>query len=187
MKPAVHATAAVMKYAADKLPTNLMPLTVQESAEPSHSLSVSHLKDRHKAMSWIAKARLMKAPRSEMIRDGVLLEGGIVGGQIKAQRKERLGQGLIDIPRGHGKVVVSAVMYNRFMVRRKTCTKTVVTVLTGAAAGGHPYADMYDETSADEWPLGTHVTRRGLILGLYGMHSDVRIFLRTAISADSRW
>lgn len=88
MEPITQTTPAVVKYAEMSIQTSLKLSTLHPSAEPSHSLSDSHLSTRQNERTRKARAELTTAPTRErmsaaalvltrMMGRGVRKEGGV--------------------------------------------------------------------------------------------------------------
>jgi len=68
----MHTAAEEAKYAESRPHITLTPSTCQLSLEASHSLSGSHLRDRHAVKTWKASMELVAAPKTVMTSEADL-------------------------------------------------------------------------------------------------------------------
>lgn len=89
-KPIVQTVAAEAKYADRSPQITFTPSTLQLSPDVSHSLSGTHLRDRHAARTWMARARFVTAPKRVITKDADLLYWSMVSTftQMKVRSKK---------------------------------------------------------------------------------------------------
>ena len=90
--PITQTVAAEAKWVERRAQITLTPSTRQVSLDASHSLSGSHLSDRHAAKSCMASVKLAIAPKAVMTREANLLYPGSISltdSDMRAARERR--------------------------------------------------------------------------------------------------
>ena len=94
-----HTAAAEAKYSERRAQMILTPVTCHLSPDSSHSLSGSHLIDRHAARTWMVRMVLVTPPKRVITVDAVLVRmadarAQAEGGEGKSERRRDVRQTL---------------------------------------------------------------------------------------------